>query len=331
MRAVLRLFFLVVVLFDAAGASAQAEHLTGTLVVLNKGADSASFIDLASGETLATLPTGRNPHELVVTRDGRWAVTTNYRGGNSLTVYDVANLRVAATVDLSARPAPHGLLLTRNQDAVVVTTEDSNEVLVVDFRTGAVRSSIDTQQAGSHMVALKEDGSMAFTANTQADSVSVIDLAMGNTLNVLAVPGGPEAITANWSATDLWVGSNDDGVVSVIDPATGAIRRQLSGFGWPYRILLTGDERFVIVPDARAHNLRVFDARSGEETGRLELPGAAPQGVALYGDDRTLFLALSAQDKAVAIAIDGMTVLREYATGSRPDGIGYSPVVHRRP
>src|SRR5690606_14062170 len=77
---------------------AQApQGLTGTLIVLNKAGNDASFIDLATGETLATLPTGNDPHELVVTDDGRWAVGTNYRGGDSLTVFDVQNRSVART------------------------------------------------------------------------------------------------------------------------------------------------------------------------------------------------------------------------------------------
>jgi hypothetical protein len=45
--------------------------LKGTIVVLNKSGHDASFIDLASGSIVATLPTGRGPHELVITRDGR--------------------------------------------------------------------------------------------------------------------------------------------------------------------------------------------------------------------------------------------------------------------
>ena len=45
-------------------------------MVLNKSENTATFIDVASGETVATLPTGRGPHELAMTGDGRWAVST---------------------------------------------------------------------------------------------------------------------------------------------------------------------------------------------------------------------------------------------------------------
>ena len=67
-------------------------HAQGTLVVLNKGAATASFIDVASGEMLGTAPVGVGPHEVVISSDGRWAVSANYgqrTGGNTLSVIDI--------------------------------------------------------------------------------------------------------------------------------------------------------------------------------------------------------------------------------------------------
>jgi 6-phosphogluconolactonase (cycloisomerase 2 family) len=330
MKTLLRILAILCVAMLAGPVISQVpEGLTGTLIVLNKAGNDASFIDLTTGETVATLPTGTDPHELVVTADGRWAVATNYRGGNSLTVFDVRNLSVARTIDLSAHPAPHGLLLMRGDEHVIVTTEGSDQLIVVDFQNGDIEKVIETGQPGSHMVALSEDGSMAFTANTQGNSVSVIDVEAGETLDILDVPLRPEAIGANRSTTDVWVGSNDEGTVSVIDPADGSIRRQLTGFSWPYRILLTRDERQVVIPDARSEVLRVFDAESGEELGSLDFSGGGPQGVALHPDDRTLFLSLSRQGRVAVVDIESMQVLGEYAAGRGPDGIGYSELTAR--
>lgn len=309
----------------AGAAIAQLpDGLTGTLIVLNKAGNDASFIDLATGETVATLPTGNDPHELVVTSDGRWAVGTNFRGGNSLTVFDVENLSVARTIDLSEYPQPHGALLMPGETQVIVTSEGSDRIVIVDFHTGEIEKSIETGQPGSHMVALSEDGSIAFTANTQGDSVSVIDVGAGEILNTFDVPQRPEAIGTNRAATDIWVGSNNEGTVSVIDPENGRIRRQLTGFSWPYRILLTSDQRYVVIPDARAETVRVFDAARGEELGSLDFSGHGPQGVALHPDDRTLFLSLNRQGGVAVVDIESMEILGEYEAGRGPDGIGYS-------
>ena len=60
----------------------------GTVLVLNKSANTLLLIDRATGLTAATLPTGDGPHEVAVAPDGETAVATNYGGkkpGNTLT------------------------------------------------------------------------------------------------------------------------------------------------------------------------------------------------------------------------------------------------------
>lgn len=301
--------------------------LSGTLIVLNKGGDDASFIDLASGETVATLPTGKGPHELVISSDGQWAIGTDYGGGNSLTVFDVRNLSVQQTINLDHHSRPHGILLMPGRNEVIVTSEENRTVALVDFVSGETRHIISTGQSGSHMVAVSEDGSTAFTANGGSDSVSVIDLRQKKFVKALDVPSRPEAITTNKAGDQVWVGSNNTGMVSVISVADGSIQAQWDEFNWPYRILLTSDENFALVSDMRKGELRIFDARSKTELGSIELPKTGPQGMTLYSDDRTLFLSLSAQNRVVVIDILSRQVVGEYPAGSSPDGIGFSDIV----
>ncbi|MBL0892366.1 MAG: hypothetical protein IBJ19_17375 [Gemmatimonadaceae bacterium] len=45
----------------SSAASAQS-GLTGTLIITNKQPSTATLVDVASGRTLATLPTGHGPH-----------------------------------------------------------------------------------------------------------------------------------------------------------------------------------------------------------------------------------------------------------------------------
>lgn len=321
-------FIMAVIAFSVVEAQ-HPDGLQGTLIVLNKSGHDASFIDLDSGEIVTTLPTGRGPHELVVTSDGRWAVGTDYAGGNSLTVFDVINKRVNRTIDLSDYPRPHGILLLPGEQEVIVTSEASQNLVVVNFRTGEIVRSIGTLQQGSHMVALSQDGSRAYTSNGGDDSVSVIDVKGDGFQRAISVPDRPEAITTNKAGTQIWVGSNDEQVVSVYDADNGELLAQWSGFEWPYRILLTRDERFAIIPDLGRDEIRFFDVASKRELGSIDLAGARPEGVVLYPDDRTLFLALAGRDRVLVIAIDSREILGEYPAGSAPDGIGYSPLLIR--
>ncbi len=327
MTNIARLFSILTILLLSQAQAQIPADLRGTLIVLNKSGHNASFVDLGSGENLATLATGRGPHELVASDDGRWAIGTDYSGGNSLTVFDVEELSVARTIDLRQYPSPHGILFLPGQEQVLVTSESSQRLLVVDFQEGKVLRAIDTGQSESHMVALSADGSRAYTSNGSSNSVSVIDVASGQIEKIIAVPNRPEAITSNKLGNEVWVGSNDEGLVSRIDADSGEILNQWSGFSWPYRILLTEDEKFAVIPDLGNEELRFFDPLTGNETGKIDLPGARPQGVTLYSDDRILFVALSGQNRVLVVDIETRKILGDYAVGASPDGIAYSPLL----
>jgi len=303
------------------------DGLTGTLIVLNKSGHDASFIDLETGEIVASPATGQGPHELLVTSDGRWAVGTDYSGGNSLTVFDVPAATVVRTIDLSGYARPHGIVFLPGEREVLVTSEATNTLVVADIQSGQVVRTIDTQQPGSHMVAVSEDGSVAYTSNGSANSVSVIDVQAGRVTGVLTVPSSPEAITTNRAGSEIWVGSNSDEVVTVVSPEDGSVISQWDGFSWPYRILLTRNERYVMMPDMRTNSLRFFDNQTRTDLGSIDFAGQGPQGVVLHPNDRTLFMSLSRTDRVVVIDIESREILGYYATGSGPDGIGYSPLV----
>lgn len=301
--------------------------LTGTLIVLNKNSNNASFIDLASGSIIATLPTGEGPHELVVSDDGLWAIGTNYGGGDSLTVFDIQNLKVERTIDLGDYPSPHGIQFLPGQDEVVVTSETNAELVVINFQNGSILGSVATSGRGSHMVALAENGELAFTSNLGSNNVSVVNLVRGRMQAAFRVPGRPEAITVNKPVTEIWVGSNDEGVVSVLNSATGKVEAQWSGFSWPYRILLSNDERIAVIPDMNNNDLRFIDAVNKLEIGKIELGEVSPQGIIFHPNDRLLFLSLAGKDKVLVIDRESHEILGEYETGSAPDGIGYSPLI----
>lgn len=324
----MRLLSIITLMFLAsAGFAAIPPGLSGTLIVLNKSGNNANFIDLASGDIVTTLATGEGPHELVVSDDGLWAVGTDYGGGDSLTVFDIENAEVARTIDLGDYPRPHGLDFLPGQQEVVVTSESIGELVVINIHSGSILGSLATNGRGSHMLALAGRGDIAYTSNMASNNVSVINLSRGRMQAAFKVPSRPEAITVNTAGSEIWVGSNDEGLISVLNSATGRPIAQLEGFDWPYRILLSEDERLAVVPDMNNNDLRFIDAQTKQELGSIQLPDSNPQGIIFHPNDKILFLALAGQNKILAIDADRREILGEYLTGEAPDGLGYSPLI----
>lgn len=306
---------------------AQGDRSTGTLVVLNKGANTATFVDVASDRIIATLPTGQGPHELAMTSDGRWAVSTDYAGGNSLTVFDVTGPRAVRTIDLGEYPRPHGAFFLPGDSIVAVTSEASRTVVLVQPFRGEIVAAIPTRADGSHMVAVTGDGTTLYTGDIGEGTVSRLDVASRSKTRNYRVPAQPEAITVSEDGSQLWVGSNAEGYVSVVDTETGEVDSTLSGFQWPYRILILEERDLVVIPDLRRSVVRFVDYDERRDIETLSLPGEGPQGVFATPDGETLFLSLSASGQVAVIDLDTREIVRRIDVGPTPDGIGWSPVV----
>lgn len=305
------------------------EGLEGTVIVLNKRGDDASFIDLARGVVVATLPTGPGPHELVATSDGRTAVGTDY-GGRTLTVFDVASASVARTIDLGEYTRPHGIVVLPGDSLVAVTSETRGAVVVVRIADGALVEVLETNAGGSHMVATTADGRTLWTGDIASNTVTELRRGADGPIRALPAPDQPEAVNVTPSGDRVFAGSNATGRVTAWTTRDGSPTTVAEGFGWPYRIFLTPDVETILIPDLRNEVLRFFDGGSYRELGRIPFPDQAPQGLVLHGDGRHLFLSLSGADRIAVIDLETRSVVGSLPAGSGPDGIAWSPLKVRR-
>ncbi|HKB15827.1 MAG TPA: beta-propeller fold lactonase family protein, partial [Planctomycetota bacterium] len=252
----------------------------GTLVVLNKSDDTASLVEVSSGKVLATLPTGDGPHEVVATRDGRRAFVSNYGGGqapgNSVTVLDLAERKVAGTWTFEKWSRPHGLALSGDEALLYVTSEGSASLEVVDPRTEKVVASLPTSAQGSHMVAIASG--RAFVANIGSGSVSVFDLEERQWLANVPTGRGAEGITATPDGTEVWVGNRAADTLTVLDAATLRAKGTLPAASFPIRIAMTPDGTLALVSLAQSGEVALYSVKERKEVGRIAMPAAGSGG-----------------------------------------------------
>lgn len=308
-------------------AGQAPQGLSGTLVVLNKRGADASFVDVASGRVVATVPTGVGPHEIVVTRDGRIAVGTDYEGEvGSLTVLDIPGARKIRTIDLTPYTRPHGIVFLPGDSLVAVTVERDRAVLLVRISDGEIAGVIDTGADGSHMVAATADGTTLWTGDIGSNTITELDRATLARVRSIPAPAQPEAVNVTPDGGRVFAGSNATGLVTAFDTRDGSSVTVAEGFGWPYRMFLTPEAGQLIVPDLRGEVVRFFDGASYLELGRIPFPGEAPQGLTLHPDGRHLFLSLSAAGRVAVVDIAERRVVGYLPAGAGPDGVAYSPV-----
>jgi DNA-binding beta-propeller fold protein YncE len=321
------LTFAFLLLGAHAPVAAQAPEVGGTLIVVNKGGASASIVDVGSGRILKTLPTGDGPHEAAISADGSVAVVTDYggrSGGNTLTVIDVPGLAVARTIDLGEHRRPHGIDFMPGDEVVAVTTEQSRHVVLVNVETGEIVNELPTEGDVSHMLAIPGSADLIYTSDIRDATVTEIEVARGASVRKFEVPVTPEAVGVTPDGTEVWVGSNELGVVSVIDTGSGEVTQALEGFGWPYRVVFSEDGQTVLLPDLRGNELRIVDVESRSEKARVSFPDAGPQSVVFSADGKYVFQTLSLEDRVAVIELESGAVIGYLPAGTRPDGLAHT-------
>ena len=318
-----------------------------TLLVANKSDHTVDLIDLSTGLSLATLPTGNGPHEIAVSPDGGLAVVANYGNrsapGSTLTVIDIAASRILRTLSLGRHTRPHGLAFI-SPSQIAVTAEGSSHLALVDPEEGVV-TAVETAQRVSHMVTLASG--KAFVANIGSGSVTVIDLETGTKLVDLETGDGAEGIATTPDGGEVWVGNRGADTLSIIDPETLEIKATVPCAGFPIRVAITPDGKHALVSAARSGEVVLFDVQQRKELKRvsLDLSNAPDAARRLFGDrfgespvpvglvvspqgDRA-WVAATQADAVVVIEPATLKVLDVVTAGREPDGMAYSPVTPR--
>src|SRR6059058_2286457 len=165
----------------------------GLLVVANQKEHTVLVVDPDERRELAKVVVGVNGHEVMVSKDGRFAYVPIYGNsgvgrpgtdGSTIDVIDLQESKLAATIDLGKALRPH--LAEFGPDGLLyVTAELANAVDVLDPNTRKVVAEIPTGQQESHMLVISPDGRRAYTANVGAGSVSVLGLAKRNLITTI--------------------------------------------------------------------------------------------------------------------------------------------------
>lgn len=296
-----------------------------TLLIGNKGEDTVSFVDLESGKERARVETGRSPHEIAVSPNGKRAAVVAY-GGTTIDIFDVKSTRLVKRIDLAPNAAPHGIVWLPD-GRIVAVAEKSRSVVLVDPRRGAQRS-ISTDQAGSHMLVVSPDRRYAYVANAIAGTVGVLDLDRGEKITDIAVGGNPEGIAITADGTQLWVGDNSRAHVRVVDIASRQIIDTLPTDPVAIRVAISPDGRTAVTSNIGVGTLSVFDVATRTPLRTIKVSGdrAAMQvTIAFSRDGRRLFVAETGRDTIAEVDLAEGKVLRRIAAGKNGDGLGLAP------
>lgn len=264
----------------------------GLLVVANQKEHTVLVVDPDERKELARIVVGVNGHEVMTSKDGRFAYVPIYGNsgvgrpgtdGSTVDVIDLQERRLVATIDLGKPARPHRAEWGPG-DLLYVTAELANAVDVIDPATRKVVGEIPTGQKESHMLVISPDGRRGYTANVGAGSVSVLDLAKRSLITTIPVAKMVQRISV--SPDGRWVFTHDQGAprIAVIDTTTNKIAEWIEVPAPVYASETTPDGRWLVAL-TRNGALYVIDLSTRKTVRTLKISDGASEILIRPGGD----------------------------------------------
>jgi DNA-binding beta-propeller fold protein YncE len=251
------------------------------------------------------IPIGELPLNMVVTRNQRYAITSNSgMGVNSLSVVDVRTQKEVQRyvvdntwVGLTFGPADKYLYVSGGND---------NVVYVFQFRKGKLTPE------GSLKVGLKfPRGKISLTGlafdkkhgrllavSQKSDRLYVVNLKNRKVMRQTAMPGKCYDIRINHAQTRAYVSIWGKATVAEVDLNTDTILREFRTGDHPNDMVISTDDNRLFVANANNNSVTVIDLKKGKVSETLQtalIPdapyGSTPDALALSPDGKTLCVA----------------------------------------
>jgi len=307
--------------------------VSGRLLVVCKGDQALEVIDLASGTTTARITASAfTPHEVAASADGTRAYLPIYSDvflgqpgtdGRRIDVVDLVEMRVADTMPIEFASRPHDAVVG-SDGLLYVGTELDESVSVFDLSSRSRVGRLPTGRAQSHMFVLSPDVARAYSANVDTGSVSVIDVASQELVQVIEVAGKINRISISPDGSTLFCADQEQPRLAVIDVTTtdvSWIELPSCGFG----TAVTPDGRSLVVALRGASQIGVIDLASRTVVAQIDVP-SQPQEIVVHPDGTRAYSACDAARQVVEVVLTRHEVSRVFPTGVDADGICWAPM-----
>jgi YVTN family beta-propeller protein len=312
---------LVALLTVCTGAPVRA---AGRLFVVSKARQSLQVFDAGTGALEFEIKGAGDPHQVVVSADGRRAYIGDSKGmKNTISVVDVETRTIVEAFNIKPHIMPHGFALSRDGSKLYVTSAPSRSVL--ELQTSQPMKITHTFRFFSDSVenvALSPDDGLLFATSSFDGNVQVMELTKGEYERSIISGDGSEGLEVTPDGKELWVANRVAQTISVIDVATRKRVHTMPCVGNPMHVYFTPGGDQAVVTCAVGDRLALFDRAKRGEITRFEV-GDFPLEMA-FGEQEAFVTCAVGNDVAV-VDIPARKVLRRIGCGGDPEGIAYAP------
>ncbi|MGA2350036.1 MAG: YncE family protein [Terracidiphilus sp.] len=264
-----------------------------------------------------------------------YAYVTN-GGSNTVTVFDVVNVRQDREIAVGQNPVAVAVSPTRNEVYVVNSGAAGGEgsVTVINAENNSVAATINVRRQPVS-IDIDSTGNLAYVANSGSNTISVLDLKTRREIAAIGVGEEPVAARISPDGKTLAVANRKANSVTLVDPAGRSVRAVFEGCPGAGDAVILPESSKVFVACSGGHQIMVIALAHAEahpaqpgpaqtipaQPDRLEAMldvGQAPLQLALKPDGGEVFAVNSLSDTTSEVVTTTDDVLGATMIGDHP-------------
>jgi YVTN family beta-propeller protein len=319
-------FLLGILLLCAAAVAAESRRLA---YVPNEGDNNLMVVDLNAERVIKTLPTGKTPHALAFTKQGKCYV--NNRGTKDITVIDANRLEVIRTIQLPAASFQIGL--SPDGKTLAVTYKDVLKVSLIDTRADAVVQTVaigEEPEDGFKGAMMKHpywsrDGKFVYASDNVNDTIVKINAATGEIEATIPLPGTNHCLHPSKDGKLLYAlneTTKDGGTsITLIDTQTDRVVKNIvvplqpGEQGHGHHGEFSRDGRHFFFCNEGGWTVAVIDTAKKEIVKTIKV-GMGPGHPCVTADGKYIFVIHHRDSVATVIDVAGEKVIKNISVGT---------------
>jgi len=248
---------------------------------------------------------GQFPLNMVVTNDGKYAVTSNSgMRENSLSVVDIKSGKEIQRVVLSN--AWYGLVFNEDDSKLFVSGGNNNEVYIFDFLSGklflkdsiVIGRKFPQDNISITGIDFLKKKNYLLAVSKESKSLYVCDLISKNILDSVKLDGECYDVKVNHAGSHAYVSVWGKSEIAEIDLKDFKVTKRIKVGDHPCQIVITKNDSRLFVADANNNTTSVVDLKSGKEIEKLNSSltynapfGSTPDALCLNKEESVLMVA----------------------------------------
>ena len=276
------------------------------------------------------LKTGSLPLNLIVSPDGRYAITTN-NGINrpSFTVIDIAAWTIKSTLFVDG--AWYGLVWHPDGTRLYSAGAALNNIQEFTFSDGTITRARTfalppmTGETFAGGLSISRDGRTLYATRVFGMTLSAIDIASGTVTKTVALPSEPYTTLPSADGQSVYVSMWGGASVAIYSASSLTLIAEMPAGDHPNAMALSSDGKRLFVSCGNSAAVWVFDTFSRDAIEQISPnlypeapPTSTPNAVSVSPDGRTLLIA-NADNNAVAV-VDISNSAKSFVDGFIPTG-----------